>query len=335
MIPRRWYAKYVIRYMPKRPCAIVFTTDDSTILCADKFGDVYSLPLLGRSSEKDPQTPGTGNTSINGDLETSHKPFVPAASTLTVHTRRNQQALKNQHKATNQPKTKRPLEFDHQLLLGHVSLLTDLAYVTLSASGSSQGMDRSYILTSDRDEHIRVSRGLLQAHVIECYCLGHTEFVSKLCIPRWQPQLLVSGGGDDYLLLWDWVSGTARLRVDLKGPVEEFRESYKSSSSYAQNPVLEGRVEKIAVSGIWSMGHLETTAENIQGEIIVACEGYALSIMITCIGPLTLRVKDACLIFLLTRFGWKPSLSPMPFSCGQRLGCRSHRRSIHDNVLHG
>lgn len=260
--------------MPKRPCAIVLTTDNSTILCADKFGDVYSLPLLGHWSERDLQTTNTDSTAINGDAETSHKPFVPAASTLTVHTRRNQEALKNQQNVTNQPKTKKPLEFEHQLLLGHVSLLTDLIYVTLSASRFALEKKRSYILTSDRDEHIRVSRGLPQTHIIESYCLGHTEFVSRLCVPSWQPQLLVSGGGDDYLLLWDWITGTARPRVDLKGPLDELRKSHTVVIPNGQGSVPEGVLGKVAVSGIWNMRHPETQGENTHGEIIIACEGY-------------------------------------------------------------
>lgn len=274
--------------MPKRPCAVVLTPDDSTILCADKFGDVYSLPLLGHSSEKDPQTPSNDSTTINGDAESSHKPFVPAASTLTVHTRRNQQALKNQQNVTNQQKTKKPLEFEHKLVLGHVSLLTDLAYVTLSISESSLGKKRSYILTSDRDEHVRVSRGLPQAHIIEGYCLGHTGFVSKLCVPHWQPRLLVSGGGDDYMLLWDWISGNARLRVDLKGPLDELWKSYTLSVPKGQDSVPEGVIEKIAVSGIWDIRHPETSENTIEGEIIVACEGYVLSTQSVC------RPTDLC-----------------------------------------
>ena len=32
------------RCMPKRPCAIQISPDNTTIICGDKFGDVYSLP---------------------------------------------------------------------------------------------------------------------------------------------------------------------------------------------------------------------------------------------------------------------------------------------------
>lgn len=278
--------------MPKRPCAVVLTTDDSTILCADKFGDVYSLPLLGRSPEKDPQTLSADSIVNDGDVETSHKAFVPSASTLTVHTRRNHQALQNQQKVTNQPKTKRPLEFDHQLVLGHVSLLTDLAYVTLSAPEFPLGKKRSYILTSDRDEHIRVSRGLPQAHIVEGYCLCHTEFVSKLCVPHWQPQLLVSGGGDDYLVIWDWISGTVRLRVDLKGHFDELWKSHTMNISNSQNTISDSVLARIAVSGIWSMRHPETPVNSVQGEIIIACEGYVLSTLNACGNPLTLMLEE-------------------------------------------
>ncbi|KAG9924666.1 hypothetical protein KCU98_g21591, partial [Aureobasidium melanogenum] len=38
------------RTMPKRPCAVLVTPDNKTILCGDKFGDVYSLPLFPSAS---------------------------------------------------------------------------------------------------------------------------------------------------------------------------------------------------------------------------------------------------------------------------------------------
>lgn len=54
--------------------------------------------------------------------------------------------------------------FEHKLLLGHVSMLTDIALVVLNG--------RNYIITADRDEHIRISRGIPQSHIIEGFCLG-------------------------------------------------------------------------------------------------------------------------------------------------------------------
>ncbi|KAF7308310.1 tRNA (guanine-N(7)-)-methyltransferase non-catalytic subunit TRM82 [Mycena chlorophos] len=89
-----------------------------------------------------------------------------------------------------------------RLILGHVSLLN--AFV-LSA-------DEKYILTADRDEHIRVS-WYPQGYTIESYCLGHTSFVSALHVPDSSPDLLISGGGDPVLKVWDWLSG--RLKRDI------------------------------------------------------------------------------------------------------------------------
>ena len=66
---------------------------------------------------------------------------------------------------------------------------------------------RRYILTSDRDEHIRVSRYMPQAHVIEGYCLGHKQFIGDMVIPPSNERLLISGGGDEDLYIWDWLSG--------------------------------------------------------------------------------------------------------------------------------
>lgn len=100
---------------------------------------------------------------------------------------------------------------DGELILGHVSLLT---YFLLST-------DDKYILTADRDEHIRVS-WFPQGYVIERYCLGHGKYVSALHIPPFAPDILVSGGGDPMLKVWDWMTGRLLLDVPIMETVEPF-----------------------------------------------------------------------------------------------------------------
>ncbi|KAJ5586761.1 tRNA (guanine-N(7)-)-methyltransferase non-catalytic subunit trm82 [Penicillium hispanicum] len=182
------------RAMPKRPCALALTPNGQTILCADKFGDVYALPLI----------PGEY---VKPRVEA--KPFQPAATPLTVHTKRNLETLEQQKRAAETMKTddNNSLNFEHQLILGHVSTLMDMISVSLSG--------RNYILTADRDEHIRVSRGVPQAHVTERFCLGHTSMISRLCVPSWASNVLVSGGGDGHLFLWNWVEGQPLQQVSL------------------------------------------------------------------------------------------------------------------------
>lgn len=205
--------------MPKRPSAMSLTPNGNTILCGDKFGDVYLLPLIP-----------------SGDYvktRSQTKPIKPAATSLTVHTKRNLGSLEQQMRQAELSKNseeKAVLNFEHQSILGHVSLLTDLVSVALPVDSSRE---RSYILTADRDEHIRVSRGVPQAHVIEQFCLGHTSFISKLCVPSWAPELLVSGGGDKYLLLWNWIEGKVLQKVSL-------------ANSLAQTG-------EVAVRGIWGI----------------------------------------------------------------------------------
>ena len=195
--------------MPKRLCAIALTNSQNTILAGDKFGDVYALPLHPSS---DPLVIPPAKPQLE-----ALKPFKPSASELTVHTKGNREALRQQQLQKAAPPKKQEPTFEHQLILGHVSTLTDLAVGIDDSNGI-----REYILTGDRDEHIRVSRGIPQAHIIHNYCLRHTEFVSRLCMVPEQPQLLISGGGEPSLRIFDWLSGTIVAETDLEKSIEQF-----------------------------------------------------------------------------------------------------------------
>ncbi|KAG1748777.1 WD40-repeat-containing domain protein [Suillus occidentalis] len=97
-----------------------------------------------------------------------------------------------------------------ELILGHASLLTTFL---LTADGQ-------YIVTADRDEHIRVS-WYPQGYTIESYCLGHQKYVSAIHIPSFSPGTLISGGGDSVLKLWDWMSGKLLRRRKNRGKHKE------------------------------------------------------------------------------------------------------------------
>jgi tRNA (guanine-N(7)-)-methyltransferase subunit TRM82 len=167
-----------------------------------------------------------------------------------VHTKKNLQSLEQQKRQAAQKKKASveatALNFEHQAIIGHVSMLTDMVSVTRPAD-STTSHPRNYILTADRDEHIRVSRGHPQAHVIEQYCFGHTSFISQLCVPSWAPNVLISGGGDKHLLVWNWVEGQILQKV----------------------PLSESETDT-SVSGIWAV------SDNANGmkSVFVAMEGY-------------------------------------------------------------
>lgn len=197
------------RAMPKRPCSLTLTADGRTILSADKFGDVYALPLVPDKGE--------GAVSIPAPAPVSLQP-LRGANVFTVHSQRNRRALEDQQRQREsnikQPLPKEGPKFAHEVLLGHVSMLTSV----LTAKDTK---DRQYIITADRDEHIRVSRGMPQAHVIETYCLGHGSFVNALCIHPSQSDILISGGGDNELFVWNWLAGELLCTVDLLAHVRK------------------------------------------------------------------------------------------------------------------
>ncbi|KAL2064822.1 hypothetical protein VTL71DRAFT_3962 [Oculimacula yallundae] len=244
------------RAMPKRPCSVTISADDTTIISADKFGDVYSLPLLFTPTTSSQLTPSTPQTP---EPTAAAKPFIPAANELTIHSQRNRKALENQKRQTNRPTEKIEPTFEHKLLLGHVSMLTDVALVAVEG--------RNYIVTADRDEHIRVSRGVPQAHIIEGFCLGHTEFITRLCFPSERTGVLISGGGEDELFVWEWLAGKIHSKANLKTYVDELRSKLAAFSG--NDTPVEG--SKIAVSGIYSTRAV--VGSETQDVIIVTCEG--------------------------------------------------------------
>lgn len=193
--------------MPKRPCAVSLSFDDNTIFSADKGGDVYSLSF---------------NPSEDGEIRIASRPkkaYLPAANAYVVHTKKNlislqQQILRQQARENQPPEQAVSVQMKPDALLGHISILTDMALGVVPA-GSSTDKSHLYILTADRDESIRVSRGPPQTHIIEAYCFGHESFITSLCTLTSAPHLLISGGGDNYLLVWNWRIGQPLHKVQI------------------------------------------------------------------------------------------------------------------------
>ncbi|KAK0618140.1 hypothetical protein B0T17DRAFT_618768 [Bombardia bombarda] len=241
------------RMMPKRPCSLAITSDNKTILSADKFGDVFALPLIFSEDPSDLKdvtnspssaaaTPNT-NSRSSTPTTTSKKPFQPQANEFTIHTKRNLKALENQKLSLTLKNTGKLADanFEHTLLLGHVSMLTA---VLVAARGP-----RQYIITADRDEHIRVSRGSMsQAHIIEGFCLGHDDFVSTMSIPAGRPEILVSGGGDDDLFVWDWAAGKLLSRTNI---LERVQKLVPETSRIAVRHLFTCRPQEAADGPTW------------------------------------------------------------------------------------
>ncbi|XP_023571865.1 tRNA (guanine-N(7)-)-methyltransferase non-catalytic subunit WDR4 isoform X2 [Octodon degus] len=91
-----------------------------------------------------------------------------------------------------------------RLELGHLSMLLDVAL----------SPDDRFVLTADRDEKIRVSWAEAP-HCIESFCLGHTEFVSRILVVPGHPELLLSSSGDCTLRLWEYKNGRQLYCCDL------------------------------------------------------------------------------------------------------------------------
>lgn len=113
--------------------------------------------------------------------------------------------------------TSSPME-NGVLILGHLSMLLDVLVTE----------DMKYILTTDRDEKIRVSM-FPNCYNIISYCLGHTTFVTNISELPHKKSILISCGGDGVFKLWDYRHGTELMSVNFcdkisKCDIEKFNQ---------------------------------------------------------------------------------------------------------------
>ncbi|SCV74994.1 BQ2448_8023 [Microbotryum intermedium] len=107
-------------------------------------------------------------------------------------------------------------------ILGHVSMLNALVHVP---AAPDYGIPHDLIVTGDRDEHVRVSR-YPQGHIIDKFLWGSQKFVTALlCIPAtlsFPTPLIVSGGGDATLQVWNLATGKLLNRFGIQDSLEKY-----------------------------------------------------------------------------------------------------------------
>ncbi|GAC94182.1 hypothetical protein PHSY_001753 [Pseudozyma hubeiensis SY62] len=142
----------VVKLLPKRAAVLHWMPPgDSTpsgseeLICIDRFGDVRSFMI----NENDVRT-----------LPSANKAEGAAAD--------------------EQDEMDSPTDASMQILLGHVSMVTSLAFIPASKPRAPP----AFIITGDRDEHIRISRWGPQrmAYVIDRYLQGSEAFVGALAV---------------------------------------------------------------------------------------------------------------------------------------------------------
>ncbi|BEI94022.1 uncharacterized protein CcaverHIS019_0604810 [Cutaneotrichosporon cavernicola] len=101
---------------------------------------------------------------------------------------------------------------DADFLLGHVSTVSQHVLTH----------DGKRIITADRDEHIRVSR-FPKSYVIDKYLWGSEGFVSAIHVPESEPNIVVAGGGEPTLQIFDWTAGALLRRVEIFPAALDYR----------------------------------------------------------------------------------------------------------------
>lgn len=108
----------------------------------------------------------------------------------------------------------RPEPKEPSMPLGHYSVVTDMLMI------QKMGSDARFVVTSDKDEKIRVSRWPHSYDVI-CYCMGHTQYITSLCLVQNSSlnlDLLISSGGDGQIFGWDYETGVKLFQHHIQVP---------------------------------------------------------------------------------------------------------------------
>ncbi|KAJ3325853.1 hypothetical protein HDV06_002238 [Boothiomyces sp. JEL0866] len=150
------------------------------------------------------------------------------------------------------------------LLIGHVSILTDMSFTS----------DSKYLVTSDRDEKIRVNK-YPETFDIHQFLLGHTVFVSKVLALENSKEILISGGGDDWLGVWNYTTGKLIQKLDIVTGLElgEVKPTVIALKAHYQSHTLAVLLEKLNYILIFDL----TDLANVKQKKFVKLEREPLS----------------------------------------------------------
>jgi tRNA (guanine-N(7)-)-methyltransferase subunit TRM82 len=179
------------RHLTKKASAISFTPSPANdLLISDKVGDIYLYPLEANAIPEGTERPLPNNLASDPSLNP-----------------------------------------DATFLAGHVSIVTSHIFTP----------DQKFLITADRDEHIRVSH-YPNAYNIERFLFGSEGFVSAMhLVPSSSSStstsssssssssagtgsssssssaqdLLISGGGESVLRVWDWRKGKQLKQIEI------------------------------------------------------------------------------------------------------------------------
>ncbi|QLQ82342.1 hypothetical protein HG537_0H01030 [Torulaspora globosa] len=132
---------------------------------------------------------------------------------------------------------------ESQPILGHVSMLTDII-MTKDSDG------HRFVITSDRDEHIKISH-YPQCFIVDKWLFGHKQFISSMCCPSWNSNLLFSAGGDDSIFAWDWEKGTKLSQFNYSELIKPYLTNAHLAADRFQNDekdIIEYAVSKVVTS---------------------------------------------------------------------------------------
>nr|XP_053653804.1 tRNA (guanine-N(7)-)-methyltransferase non-catalytic subunit WDR4-like isoform X2 [Cherax quadricarinatus] len=244
------WTRLCIHRLVKRPMAIAITSDSSTLLVADKSGDVYSFPLKG-SQPKDKQdrlseqekNEGKGEENQeennegerekyqeknNGEREKDREENNGEREKDQEENNRGEREKdqeennkggreKDQEENNKGGREKDQEENNKGEKEKEVTPVTPkpiLGHLSMLLDMAITEDDK-YIITCDRDEKIRVSH-YPNSYNIVSFCLGHKEFVTQVELLPQNNNLLLSCSGDGTLILWDYLQGECLAQLDTR-----------------------------------------------------------------------------------------------------------------------